>query len=141
MTFGSHVRHTIKTGVLVVIAFAFACTSATAVRRPSVPDHVDLTWMSITNMYFELGALGVIVDGYFSRVPQDIFFGVGGGLGQTRRAVRPDTAAVARVLFALGGPSKVGVLLTGHSHFDHSFDTGVWSALTGARVIGSRTTC
>jgi hypothetical protein len=42
---------------------------------------------------------------------------------------------------ALGGPASVNLLLTGHSHFDHSFDTAVWSRLTGARIIGSRTTC
>ena len=127
--------------LLVIIAFASACTSAAASRRQSTPDHVDLTWMSITNMFFELGSLGIIADGYFSRIPQNIFYGGGGGLGQTRTPIKPDSAAVARVLSALGGPSKVGVLLTGHSHFDHSFDTGIWSRLTGARVIGSRTTC
>jgi hypothetical protein len=35
-------------------------------RRRAVgtaPDHVDITWMSVTNMYFELGPLGVLADG------------------------------------------------------------------------------
>ena len=41
---------------------------------------------------------------------------------------------------AWGGPSSVNLLLTGHSHFDHSFDTGTWSLLTGARIIGTETT-
>lgn len=31
--------------------------------------------------------------------------------------------------------------MTGHSHWDHSFDTATWSKLTGAPVVGSRTTC
>ena len=127
--------------LVVILALASACTSAGVPGARTGPNHVDLTWMSITNMYFELGSLGIIADGYFSRIPQNIFYGGGGGLGQTRTPVKPDSAAVARVLSALGGPSKVGVLLTGHSHFDHSFDTGIWSRLTGARVIGSRTTC
>jgi hypothetical protein len=35
----------------------------------------------------------------------------------------------------------VNLLLTGHSHFDHSFDTATWSKLTGAHIIGSKTTC
>ncbi|MEO5816197.1 MAG: MBL fold metallo-hydrolase [Gemmatimonadaceae bacterium] len=117
------------------------CASGAASAPSVAPDHVDITWMSITNMYFELRPLGIIADGYISRIPKGNFFGPGGGLGQTHTPSRPDSAAVARVLGALGGPSKVGVLLTGHSHFDHSFDTGVWSKLTGARVIGSRTTC
>jgi hypothetical protein len=52
-----------------------------------------------------------------------------------------DVAAIARVMNALGGPTRVSLLLTGHSHWDHSFDTASWSRLTGARIIGSRTTC
>ena len=48
---------------------------------------------------------------------------------------------MTRVFKALGGPSSVNVLLTGHNHFDHSFDTATWSTLTGARIIGSKTTC
>ena len=35
----------------------------------------------------------------------------------------------------------MNLLLTGHSHFDHSFDTATWSQLTGARIVGSTTTC
>jgi len=35
----------------------------------------------------------------------------------------------------------VNLLLTGHSHFDHSFDTATWSRLTGARILGPTTTC
>jgi hypothetical protein len=130
-------------GVLAGCAVAPASTpvSMPVSTRASVPDHVDLTWMSVTSMYFDFGALGVIADGYVSRIPKDNFYGPGGGLGQTRRPYRPDSAAVARMLGALGGSQKVNVLLTGHSHFDHSFDTGVWSSLTGARVIGSKTTC
>ena len=124
---------------LLAIALVAACTSAVMPRGRAAPDHVDLTWLSITNMYFELGTLGVVADGYITRIPQDIFFGT--SLERTRVPAKPDSVAVARVLSALGGPSKVNVLLTGHSHFDHSFDTGVWSMLTGARVIGSKTTC
>jgi hypothetical protein len=45
------------------------------------------------------------------------------------------------VLNALGGASKINLLLTGHSHFDHAFDTPTWARLTGARIIGSKTTC
>jgi hypothetical protein len=45
------------------------------------------------------------------------------------------------VLTALGGPAAVTLLLNGHSHFDHSFDTAVWSNLSRARIIGSQTTC
>jgi L-ascorbate metabolism protein UlaG (beta-lactamase superfamily) len=105
------------------------------------PSHVDITWMSIANVYYELGSFRVLTDGYITRLPQSAFFGGGGDLGETRRPFTPDVNAVTRVFTALGGRSSVNVLLTGHSHFDHSFDTPTWSKLTGARIIGSKTTC
>ena len=57
-------------------------------------------------------------------------------LERLRQAFKPDVNAVRRVLGALGGPASVNLLLTGHSHFDHSFDTATWAQLTGARIIG-----
>ena len=105
------------------------------------PSFVDITWMSIANLYYELGSLGIVTDGYITRLPESAFFGGGGGLAWTRQPFKPDVAAVTRVLNVLGQPPKVDLLLTGHSHWDHSFDTGTWAKLTGARIIGSRTTC
>ncbi len=127
-----------KLASLLALVGLSGCAAAARVENTS---HVDITWMSVTNMYYEVGPLRVITDGYITRIPQDAFFGGGGGLAQSRRAYVPDVAGVTRVLGALGGPSSVNLLLTGHSHFDHSFDTGTWSTLTGARVIGSRSTC
>src|SRR4030095_6837458 len=95
--------------------------------RLAGPTFVEMTWMSMANMYYRIGNLGVVTDGYITRLPQEEFFGGGGGLGSTPKAHKPDVAAVTRVLEALGGPTRVDVLLTGHSHFDHSFDTGTWS--------------
>jgi hypothetical protein len=115
------------------------CAIARTFAAP--PAFVDITWMSISNMYYELGSLNIVTDGYITRLPQDAFFGGGGGFAQTRRPFTPDVAAVTRVMNALGPPSRVSLLLTGHSHWDHSFDTATWSKLTGARIIGSRTTC
>jgi L-ascorbate metabolism protein UlaG (beta-lactamase superfamily) len=97
--------------------------------------------MSISNMYYEIGSLNIVTDGYITRLPQDAFFGGGGGYAQTRRLFRPDVAAVTRVMHALSRPTRVNLLLTGHSHWDHSFDTATWSTLTGAPIIGSKTTC
>jgi len=97
--------------------------------------------MSISNVYYEVGSKHILTDGYITRLPQSAFYGGGGGLAQTRQPFQSDVAAVSRVLKALGGPSKIDLLLTGHSHFDHSFDTATWSRLTGARIIGSKTTC
>jgi hypothetical protein len=92
-------------------------------------------------MFYEIGPLGIITDGYITRIPERVISRGGGDLTGTGLTHKPDVDAVQRVLTALGGPSKVNLLLTGHSHFDHSFDTGTWSKLTGARIMGSRTTC
>jgi L-ascorbate metabolism protein UlaG (beta-lactamase superfamily) len=107
----------------------------------AAPDHVDITWLSIANMHFEVGRQRILADGYITRLPAEIFTGGGGGLAGTRRAMTPDAAAVREVFDAIGGKRAVNLLLTGHSHFDHSFDTATWSKFSGARVIGSPTTC
>jgi L-ascorbate metabolism protein UlaG (beta-lactamase superfamily) len=117
-----------------------ACNLAGAAATNG-PAHVDITWLSIANMYFQVGERHILVDGYITRLPQSAFSGGGGGLARTSQAFTPDVAAVTRVMNALGGPRSVDLLLTGHSHFDHSFDTATWSRLTGAPIIGSPTTC
>ncbi len=122
------------------VATAIVFTAASGLPAAG-PAFVDITWMSVSNMYYELGPLHIVTDGYITRLPQSDFFGGGGGYAQTRRPFTPDVAAVTRVMNALGTPSRVNLLLTGHSHWDHSFDTATWSKLTGARIIGSKTTC
>lgn len=125
------------TAVLVALVAAASVPQCAAAG----PDHVDITWMSIANIHYHLGALQILTDGYITRIPESEFHGGGGGYAWTRRPHRPDVAAVARVLDAIGGPERVNLLLTGHSHWDHSFDTATWAKLTGAPIIGSITTC
>ncbi|HTE45282.1 MAG TPA: MBL fold metallo-hydrolase, partial [Gemmatimonadaceae bacterium] len=128
-------RHKLK-----VIGVACIATCAVAFAKPPArPDHVDITWMSVTNMYYELGDLRIVTDGYITRLPEKLF--IGSGLDSTREPATSDTAAVKRVLNALGGPRAVNLLLTGHNHFDHALDTPTWAKLSGARIIGSKTTC
>lgn len=117
------------------------CGCRVALNRPRAPASVDITWMSVSNMYYEIGTLGVVTDGYITRLPRSNFYGGGGGGAYTHVPSSSDTAAVRRVLNAIGGPSKVQLLLTGHSHYDHSLDTPTWSRFTGAPIMGSRTTC
>ncbi len=125
--------------VLSTLTLALLATALPA--QGAGPAFVELSWLSISNVYQRIGSLDVLIDGYITRVPASEFFGGGGGLASTRRPWKPDVPEISRVLTALGGPTSIDLLLTGHSHFDHSFDTGTWSTLTGAPVIGSRTTC
>ena len=133
---GADMKRSLFAGLLVLSGISLLAAVGSA---PST--HVDLTWMSISNVYYEIGSLRILTDGYITRLPQEAFSGGGGGLATTRQPFTPDVNAVTRVLGVLGGPSSVNLLLTGHSHFDHSFDTATWSRLTGARIIGSKTTC
>jgi L-ascorbate metabolism protein UlaG (beta-lactamase superfamily) len=92
-------------------------------------------------MYFEVGTRKILADSYITRVPESAFHGGGGGLANTSRAFKPDIHAIKQVRDAIGGESSVDLLLTGHSHFDHAFDTATWAKLTGAAIMGSPTTC
>jgi L-ascorbate metabolism protein UlaG (beta-lactamase superfamily) len=128
-----------------LVAAALLAQLTACVRTASVASsadaepHVDLTWLSIANVHFQIGPLAILTDGYVTRLPPSAF--ADQTLVRSAGPVRPDSAAVARVLAALGGPSRVQLLLSGHSHFDHSFDTALWSRLTGARIIGPKSTC
>jgi hypothetical protein len=123
------------------LALCLVVFAASADAPASAPDHVDITWMSITNMHFDLGHQKILADGYITRLPESLFYGGGGGLASTHRAMQSDAAAVREVFTAIGGKPAVKLLLTGHSHFDHSFDTATWARLSGARIVGSPTTC
>lgn len=127
---------------MLLVAYSSACSGAApgAARSASVAlSSVDVTWLSVTNIHLRAGALGILLDGYVTRLPQRLF--VQSDLLRTHAASRPDSAMVARVLAAIGGRSAVSVLLSGHSHFDHAFDTAVWAKLTGAPIHGPRSTC
>ncbi len=106
---------------------------------PAGPPFVDITWMSFSNMLHEIGSAGVLIDGYITRIPPDAF--ADADMRYTKRPLTPDVPAVTRVFEAIGGKGRLSLLLTGHSHFDHSFDTAAWAKLSGAPVAGSKTTC
>jgi hypothetical protein len=121
---------------LVLCGALLASTSQAA-----APEHVDITWMSIANMHFSMGEAQVVADAYFTRLPQALFHGGVTDLAYTHSAQAPDTDQVRAVFEAIGGKSAVKLLLTGHSHFDHSFDVATLAKLADAPVIGSMSTC
>ena len=52
--------------------------------------------MSVTNLYYQIGTLGIVTDGYITRIPRSQFFGGGGGMAHTRTPATPDAGAVER---------------------------------------------
>jgi len=123
------------------LGFLVAVSLIVLPAQAAGPEYVDITWMSIANIFYQTETFGIVTDGYITRIPQSEFSGGGGGLASTRKPYKSDVAAVTRVMDALGGAHKVDLLLNGHSHFDHSFDTPTWSQLTEAKIIGPQTTC
>jgi L-ascorbate metabolism protein UlaG (beta-lactamase superfamily) len=125
--------------------FVGACAHTDGLKLPdgNAPTEVRMTYFGISNWTFQIGALNIMMDGYMTRIPQDYFFGGGGGLKETKAAWPIDKAAVDKIntTLATAPGQTINLILTGHSHFDHSFDTPYWAKLTGAPVIGSQSTC
>lgn len=130
-----------------VVALAGSCggdggTSGSDDASKDAPENVRLTYFGIANWVFQAGKLNIMMDGYMTRIPQSYFSGGGGGLAFTQAAYPIDKAAVDKVNNVIASNSApINLILTGHSHFDHSFDTPYWAKVTGAQVVGSQTTC
>ncbi|RZJ11964.1 MAG: hypothetical protein EOP39_04985 [Rubrivivax sp.] len=101
--------------------------------------------MSIANWYFRIGDKRIMMDGYITRLPESIFMAPPGlpndKLAFTNSPQGIDTASIAKVRDAVLGSDKLDLLLAGHAHWDHSWDTPTWSRLTGASMIGGATAC
>ncbi len=98
---------------------------------------VRITWFSVANCLMEYEGGAVLIDGYVSRLPRTVF----GDDTEATTSVGPqisDPAAVRHAFESLGEP-EVGVILTSHAHFDHTWDTAEWAKLTGATVVGTET--
>ena len=134
-----HVKNALRILILSLVCIVLPLGPFSSIyAQTEKPKNVLLTWMSVTNWLFEVGNTRILTDGYITRIPEKAFSGVGFA---TATPTSPDTPAIQRLIKGLGTSSKIDVILTGHSHFDHSFDTATWAKLTGARIIGSRSTC
>ncbi|WP_051791472.1 MBL fold metallo-hydrolase [Amycolatopsis jejuensis] len=99
-----------------------------------------LTWLGVANWLFEAGDTQILYNAYFSRIPQEEFYGGPIEFDHARAPRVPDKETVADVVAAVSGERGIGYVFTGHSHFDHTFDVAAVAELTGARVVGSRST-
>lgn len=90
----------------------------------AAPQGVRMTWFGITNWHYQIGNLGILLDG---------------AVGYP--ASNPNPAMVTRVHNALKMKGNVDVVLLGHLHGDHSVDTPEWAKQTGAQYYGSKSAC
>ncbi len=124
---------------------AFSLAAALPAASADAPD-VEFTWMSISNWYIKIGEVRIVLDGYVTRLPGAPFFFApksfpGDQYAYTKGAAQVDVAAVTRVREAVLGGAKLDYLLSGHGHWDHSWDTPTWAKQTGATMIGGSSSC
>jgi L-ascorbate metabolism protein UlaG (beta-lactamase superfamily) len=110
---------------------AFPRFSARAHRRDK-PEQVKsggvrITWLGTAGHIISTEQTTVLVDPYVSRHRL--------GWLATRR-LQPDDDAIAKWI-----PRRVDAVLCGHSHFDHLLDAPRIAKKTGAKLVGSLTTC
>lgn len=114
-------------------------------RAADAPE-IEMTWMSIANWYIKIGDLRIVMDGYISRVPGPPFFYAPKSYPQdpyayTKGPAAIDVASITKVREAMLGNAKLDYVMTGHSHFDHSWDTPTWAKQSGAAMIGGQASC
>src|SRR5689334_23258539 len=130
-----------RLALLATFAIAAVCSLPAAAAPPSI----EMTWMSIANWYFKIGDKRIVMDGYITRVPEKLF--VASPVFPkdlytfTKGPYGVDLPAITRVKNATLGTDKLDLLLAGHAHFDHTWDTPAWSRLTGAPMMGSLSAC
>ena len=128
----------------VVAVFVLLMGSSSLSPRPSAQaaPRVRLTWVSVSTWLLEIGETRVLLDAFFTR-PPDPLFRPGTGGAYTFEPKPSDRPTVERVLAALGinRHKSLDYILSGHSHYDHSLDIPLVAEITGAKVIGPRSTC
>ena len=126
-------------------AFAAWLAASSMPLAAASPASIEMTWMSIANWYFKIGDKRIVMDGYISRLPQDLFTPAptypADKYTFTTKPATVDNASIEKVHAAILGKEKLDLLLVGHSHFDHSWDTPAWSRLSGAKMLGGVSTC
>lgn len=130
---------------LLALALLFSASASPAKDHDRDRNVVELTWMSIANWHFRIGSLQMIMDGYITRVPAALFVPStqfpADQFAFTSAPWASNVTDVMKVRYGLLQGGTLDYVLAGHSHFDHTYDTALWAALTGAPIIGGHSTC
>lgn len=88
------------------------------------PTDIRMTWFGITNWHYQIGAVGILLD------------------GETRnQGSTPNADSVAKALVSLQRTGTVDAILVGHDHGDHSAQVPEWARQTGKQVYAPATVC
>lgn len=125
--------HKKKIGVLYLLLFFFSFT-ANAQEEP-----IQLKYLGTAGWEVNDGSITVLIDPYISRVK----LGTGPGVSpkDTRPTVNRTDVFVSDTVLIDSIITKADFILAHHSHFDHLADVPYIAEKTGAKVIGTETTC
>lgn len=116
--------------VAVLAALQLGCVSNTPPHEDATaPDHVRMTWFGISNWHYQIGQLGILLDGAVSY--RSDFGG--------KQVSNP--ALVAKAHDALAKRGSIDVMLLGHKHDDHSLDSPAWALATKAKYYAPAEGC
>lgn len=97
---------------------------------PASDSSVRITFFGVSTILFDDGKTQILIDGFFSRPSM---------LKALTSDIASDTSLIAEVIQKYGISRLEGVFVT-HSHYDHGFDAGHVSKMTGAKLFGSNST-
>jgi hypothetical protein len=121
-------------GLRAATSFALGAVMAmatTATAAAQAPRDIRMTWFGITNWHYQIGDLGIMLDGVAS------FRTAEGGIVK-QEINRP---LVDKVHDALRKAGSIDVMLLGHRHADHSLDSPYWALKTKARYFAPAEAC
>ncbi len=100
---------------------------------------IQLKYFGTAGWQITDGSITVLIDPYISRVK----LGTGPGVSaeDSRKTVDRSDAYVSDTLLIDSLITKADFILAHHSHFDHLADVPYIAKITGAKVIGTETTC
>jgi len=88
------------------------------------PKSMVMTWFGITNWHYQIGKVGILLD------------------GETKnQGSRPDAASVTKAINTITRSGSIDVVLVGHDHPDHSVQIPEWAKQTGKQVYAPGTVC
>jgi hypothetical protein len=122
----TNARRAVAPLVLAVVAMV-GCAASAIAQTP--PRQVRMTWFGITNWHYQIGDLGIMLDGAVSFRSD--------GLG--KQAINKEM--VDKVHDALKKEGSIDVILLGHKHADHSLDSPYWALKTKARYFAPAEAC
>lgn len=127
-----------------IIALVVVVGSAVVLLRPGMSDVgipyaqqaardavLKVRWLGVTTLLIDDGETQILTDGFVSRPSElDLLL---------QRPIAPDLKAIKQFV-QTQNLNRLAVIMPVHSHFDHAMDSADVAKLTGAELLGSRTT-